>query len=412
MLNRFRLAQKRYPRQFWLLFWGSLVSSTGASMVWPFLTIYLRHRLNIPLTLVTSLLTLNSIMGILASFIAGSVADRFGRKSVMIASLIAGTTYYFLMSRAGTLGVFAALMGLWGAFNPLYAVGANAMIADLIPADGRMEAYALLRVVQNVGVATGPIIGGFLTTLSYSTAFTGAALAYACFGLLIIFSLPETLSRLPGAAMERNSRLDLSHVFHDPHFLFFVASFITTNMAASIMFTLLPVYAKENFGVPESQYSFIVTANALMVIFLQYSVTQITKRFPALPVLSVGAVFYAAGLGSISLGSSFWTFLPGMIIMSTGELIMSPTATTLTANLSPPDMRGRYMSLFGLSWPIGAGIGPVMAGFLSEKFAPVGIWYGGMVFGLISALGFLLMTLRWPGSTRPISQPPPERLGL
>jgi MFS family permease len=136
----------------------------------------------------------------------------------------------------------------------------------------------------------------------------------------------------------------------------------------------------------------------------------VTKRYPALPVLCVGAVFYGLGLGSIALGNGFWSFLPGMIIMSTGELIMSPTTSTFTADCAPADSRGRYMSIFGLSWPIGAGVGPVIAGFLSEQVAPVAMWYGGLAFGLLSAVSFLLMSLRW---RKPIIQPdfqPPEAI--
>jgi hypothetical protein len=57
ILTRLRQATASYPRQFWLLLWGMLVNSSGGSMVWPFLTIYLRQRLAIPLTTVTLLLT-------------------------------------------------------------------------------------------------------------------------------------------------------------------------------------------------------------------------------------------------------------------------------------------------------------------------------------------------------------------
>ena len=49
-------------------------------MVWPFLTIYLRRTLNVPLATVASLLTISSIMAMLSSFIGGSIADRLGRK--------------------------------------------------------------------------------------------------------------------------------------------------------------------------------------------------------------------------------------------------------------------------------------------------------------------------------------------
>ena len=89
MLDRIRQATAGYPRQFWLLFWGKLISAAGGSMIWPFLTIYMRQQLDIPLTTVTLLFTLNSAAGLMTTFVAGPAVDRFGRKGAMFLSLAA-----------------------------------------------------------------------------------------------------------------------------------------------------------------------------------------------------------------------------------------------------------------------------------------------------------------------------------
>ena len=59
MLNRFRSTTTGYPRQYWVLFWGLLINSIGGGLWWPFLTIYMRERLAVPLTTITLLFTLN-----------------------------------------------------------------------------------------------------------------------------------------------------------------------------------------------------------------------------------------------------------------------------------------------------------------------------------------------------------------
>ena len=87
----------QYPRQFWLLFGGMLISTAGSSMVWPFLTIYLREKLDLPLTTIALILTVNSVASIITMFIAGPVADRFGRKGVMVTSLFSSSIIYGLM---------------------------------------------------------------------------------------------------------------------------------------------------------------------------------------------------------------------------------------------------------------------------------------------------------------------------
>jgi MFS family permease len=390
MLQNIRSMKDRYPRQFYLLLAGNLVSATGGAMIWPFLSIYLRQRLDLPLATIASLLTLNAIMGILSSFIAGPAADRIGRKRIMSISLCAGVVYFLLMSQAETLLSYAVLMGLWGAFNPLFSVGANAMIADLVPSKDRMDAYSLVRVIHNVGIAIGPIAGGFLAVVSYTYAFYGAALAFSIFAVLVIFFIRETLPKVdPQKAVSTGSGYGI--VLRDKTFISFTLLFALTTMAASIMFILLPVYSKENFGLPENRYSFIVTVNASMCIFLQYFVTRIAKRYPALPVIGLGALFYAVGVGSVALGAGFWAFVISMVIMTVGELILTPAATNMVAELAPVDMRGRYMSIYGLGWPIASGVGPILGGFLSDNIAPVAMWYGGGMLGLLGAVGFFIL---------------------
>jgi MFS family permease len=163
---------------------------------------------------------------------------------------------------------------------------------------------------------------------------------------------------------------------------------------SALMMLLLPVYAKEQFGVPESQYGLIMATNAAMVVLFQYAVTQASKRYPPPGVLALGAVFYAVGVGSVAWGGGFAAFWLSMVILTIGELLLVPTASTLTAALAPAEMRGRYMGVYNLTWGISYGLGPVIGALLSDRIAPVATWYGGLAFGLAAAAGFLAMGKR------------------
>jgi MFS family permease len=390
MFQRISKWKNEYPSQFWLLFWGYLISTVGASMIWPFLMIYVSERLQMPLATIASLLTINAATGLVFSFIGGGLIDRAGRKWIMVISLAVTGIYYILFNQASTLPAFALLMALSGAFNPLYRIGADAMMADLIPPEKRLDAYSLVRMGHNVGVALGPAIGGFIATRSYSTAFSIAAAGMLAFALLLSLFAKETL---PQAGREaRQVKVSLGgyrQVLQDKQFMFFTGSFILTSMCSAIMWVLLAVYAKQNYQVPESQYGLIPTTNAVMVVSFQMLVTQVTKRYPPLVMLATGSFLYGLAVGSVALGQGFWAFLASMVIMTVGELILVPTATTLTANLSPVDMRGRYMSIYGLTWGIASGIGPVLGGFLNDTIGPRAIWYGGFVIGMIATASFI-----------------------
>jgi len=92
------------------MFWGMLLSTIGTSMIWPFLTIYVSERLDVSLTLVGSLLTLNSVMGLASSLVVGPFIDRLGRKWGMVAGLLLHGGYYLLLGRADSLPEFALLV--------------------------------------------------------------------------------------------------------------------------------------------------------------------------------------------------------------------------------------------------------------------------------------------------------------
>lgn len=397
-LDRLKLRYSEYPRTYWILFWGSLVNSSGSSMVWPFLTIYLRSRLNLPLTTITLLLTVQSGASLASTFFAGPIADRLGRRGVMLISMTITSLTYLGMILASNLQSWVILMAIMGAFNPIYRIGSDAVVADLIEPERRPNAYALLRMIVNLGITVGPAVGGFIATISYTYVFAIAAGASLIFALLILFKVPETMPSRVGRAdiNSQTSTMGYSQVLRDRLFLTFCAIYALAGIAYIMFMVLLPVYAKENFGVVESQYGFIMATNAGMVVLFQYAVTNLTMRHSRWLVLGAGALFYAAGVGSVALGHGFPAFLLSMVILTIGEMIMMPTATALTADLAPLEMRGRYMSLYSLTFGIGIGIGPVLGGMLNDHISPQSIWIGGMSLALASSLGFTLLARARP----------------
>ena len=404
MIQRYRSLQKQYPRQFWLLFWGMLISASGNSMIWPFITLFLIQKLDISLTTATLLLTIKSVTILFASFLAGPLTDRFGRKNAMVISVGATSLVYILMAFGTSIPYFVALMAFSGLVQPLYRIGADAMIADMLPMEQRADGYSLIRMINNVGVAIGPMVGGFLAATSYAATFFIGAVCLAAFTFIIVFWIRETLDKtvIQAGGVGQDFK-EYGLIFKDALFMKTCMGFTLAMMGAVQLFVLLGVYGKANFAIPENHFGLVITVNALMVVLLQYPVTQITKKRPPLTVMVTGAFLYALGLGSIAFGSNAWHFALSMVIVTTGELILVPTTTTLVANLAPATMRGRYMSIYSLTMGVGQGIGPVMGGFLNDNIAPAAIWYGTMVLGLLSALVFFSLIRRYTEKVQALS---------
>ncbi len=131
-----------------------------------------------------------------------------------------------------------------------------------------------------------------------------------------------------------------------------------------------------------------------MVVFLQVLITRQTQRHPALKVMRWGAMFYIIAPLLIAFSKGYWGFWLAMVVMTLGELIVVPTASARAANLAPVQMRGRYMSLYGLTWNLATGISPVVGGLLSDTLGPQAPWFGGAVTGALAVLAFWFLQAR------------------
>ena len=287
---------------------------------------------------------------------------------------------------------FSILMTLLGASNPLYRVGANAMLADLIPPEKRADGYAIIRLSDNAGVAIGPSIGGFIAAASQFLAFYIAASGLFLYGLVLLFFAVETLPQHVNEIQLTDYSLGAyKKVFKDIPFISFVANSIFGLIANSLMWVLLPVYATQVLNIPKQMYGFIPTTNAFMIVLFQVGITRLTKRHRPLRMTALGMFFYAIGVGSVAFGSSFWGIWVSMIIITIGEMIIVPTGSAYVANVSPEHMRGRYMGIYSLTWSLSIGIGPLFGGILSDNFGPPATWIGGFMIGLSSMVLFFVM---------------------
>jgi MFS family permease len=201
LIEQVRTTWEEYPRQFWTLIFGALINSTGGGLIWPFFSLYLTRRLNFSMTEVGIIFAAFAVVSVVSLVAGGALVDRLGRKPIMLFSLFGSALGIMAMGLTGSadsvtglvllafIAVIVLLLGLAGsAFGP----AVNAMVADLVDGQKRAQAYGLLRVMQNLGVAIGPAIGGFIATRSYLVLFTVAALSSAVYGLIITLFARET----------------------------------------------------------------------------------------------------------------------------------------------------------------------------------------------------------------------------
>lgn len=390
MFSRIERTVQAYPRQFWLLSLLMMLAWLFYSIIWSYLLLYFSQRLGKPISGVAWLMTLNAIVGVASSFLGGSIADRFGRKGVMVFALLFSAMGWFFFRSAGNLPVVALLIVVTGATTPLYRLATDAMVADLVPVDKRLDAYSMMRMWNNLGVAIGPAIGGFLISISYFVTFSVVGIGFAVIGVL-----GWLLMRENGTRQKMVIKDDLKQgrgyrtILQDRIFVKILGAYTLNRVCTSILWVTLAAYTKQNFGLSESTYGFIPATNAIMVITLQLLITRQVNRHRPSSAMVVGTLIYAISIFSVAFGEGFWWFWLCMVGATVGEMILVPTTTTFTSKLAPPDLRARYMSLYTFTWTIGTGLGPLLAGFAGDLFTPRAMWYTAGLAGFASFLIFL-----------------------
>jgi MFS family permease len=186
MIQKLRNLYDEYPRQYWLMIAGIVIATAGGSMIWPFMLIYASAKLELPLSTVATLISINAGTGLFSSFLAGSIADRVGRKVVMNLSLTMTGVAYFLMSRATTYEHFVLLMILIGVIAVSGRCRCHAGRHDSVGKTMHMPLIALpitqpLRWVPH---------GGFWH-LPHNLAFYGATAGFLTYSILLFFLAPR-----------------------------------------------------------------------------------------------------------------------------------------------------------------------------------------------------------------------------
>jgi MFS family permease len=408
MVNRFKILLSEYPHQFWTLFWGTLIFSAGNGLIFPFLSLYLNGTLSFSMTEVGVMYVTVAVITAVSQIVGGTLVDRIGRKPVMVFGLIGGVIPTVAMGFSGDiligatgptrLLVVAILVILFGLTGGVYGPAASAMVADLVESEKRTKAYSLLRIVQNIGIALGPAVGGFIATRSYLVLFLCAALGSLVYGILAVILVRETLPNLEpeSKSMPPSQSTDGGYtaIFMDRIFITFCILYLVSILIYAQMNTTLPVYLKQSFGVKESEYGLLMSLNAVMVVFFQFPLSSWINRYEKGNMMAVGVLLFAIGFGMFAFVAAMPLFFLAQAIWTTGEMVTTPISQAFAADIAPNSMRGRYLGFYSLIWGIASGIGPLLGGLVMDHMGGKYIWYAAILFNTLVMFGFFLFNRR------------------
>ncbi len=402
MLNRFKAIVNEYPRTFWIVILGMFIDKLGGMLVFPFFGLYITSKYNVGMTEVGLLFTIFAVTGVFGSLIGGALTDKFGRKVIIIFGLAISSISSLMLAFAPNLNFIYLAGFIVGLFGNVAGPAHQAMIADILPEDKRTDGFGILRVIANLAVVIGPAIGGLLAARSYTLLFMIDIVTSLITAVIIFLLVPET-KPVPTSDPGEKTQADQTiletlagylKVTKDQIYLIFIFGSLLMVLAYMQMNTTLSVFLRDDHGIPERGYGLLLSLNASMVVLFQFWITRKIKRFAPMKVMTWGMVIYAVGFSMYGFVSSIPLFILAMVIITIAEMLVSPVGQAVVAKLSPEDMRGRYMAVYGFSWTIPTAFGPLAAGFIMDNYNSNWVWYACGIIMLLSASIFAWLQLK------------------
>jgi MFS family permease len=388
----------RLDRRVWILASGRLLSQVGIGFVLFYAPIFFVNQVGLSATQVGLGIGFEALAGLAGRFLGGSMADssHWGRRhtlllSALISALADGVfllTYHF--------PTFVLANGLMGFGVGLYWPATEAVVADVTPKRNRSEAFALVRMADNVGLGIGVILGGLLiaTAGTYRALFAIDGLTFLLFFALIYRAIAETLpSRRTQPFLTGWGR-----VLQDHNLLIYAAVNVLFTGYIAQLHSTLPVYLNRfvpagdfGLGLPEVVLSGLFTGHVILTVLCQLPMARALKPLRQTRALMIAALLW--GLAFLLIGLTGRGSLPGvggagaaLAIAAIAITIYTPIASALVVALAPKALRGVYLSVNSMCWACGYFIGPPLGGWALDQSRGIadGFWLGAALTVLIA----------------------------
>lgn len=371
------------PRAYWYVWWGTLINRLGGFVV-PLLTIYLITVRHVSVSQAGGIVSVYGAGAIAASLAGGYLSDRLGRKATLVMSLFGGAIALSVLGLVRDLRAITAMVGIVAFVAELYRPAVLAIVADVVPPAQRVQAYGLLHWVINIGFAFAAIVGGLLADVDFTLLFFADAATMAIYGVIVLVAVPETRPPVVlHAAGARPSRSWLT----DRAFVVYIAITFGLVLVPCQSAALSAHMTWQGFT--PAAFGGVIAVNGVFVIALQPALSTWSARRDPTRVLAAAAVFYGAGFAMHGLATSVWLHAAAVMVWTTGEILESPTRSTIVAAMAPADARGRYQGAITMTFGAAQLVGPSLGTWTWQHAGPDILWGACLAVGLVVALALV-----------------------
>lgn len=371
-----------------------LVNQLGFGLITPVLPAYARS-FGLSAGAVGLVIGVYGLARFLANVPAGQLAERRGRKPVLILGTAITTVASALMATAGSLTQLLLYRLLAGFGAATVLTGGQVMVGDLATAENRGRMMSIYQGFFLIGVGLGPTPGGLLADhfglrapfVAYAV-FSGLACVVAL--LVIRETKPRQPTRTtpitdptPALAPPSRSGAARAVVWSAPFLLVGLVSFVQFFARTGAFFTVIPLLGKDRVGLGESQIGYAQTLAQVINLAVLYHAGLLADRLGRKRVIVPATLVCGLAVAMFALSGNYAMYLLSALVWGLGSGFAGPSPAAYVADLAPPALRGRVFGAYRSLADSGYIVGPILLGWLA------GVGGYGLPLALTAAL-FLL----------------------
>ena len=366
------------------------VAGLADGVLMPFFALWAQQNAGIAIEYIGVLLGCYAGGELLATPFVGGIADRIGRRPVLLISTAGvGLGFLLLYLTRGAVAAAGALIVI-GLFESVLHPTAAAVITDVVAPETLRRHFSLTRVMSNVGSTIGPAIGALLALHSLGLVFLASAAAMLCGASVVGLFLAETRQLSQASAQgddeeEEEGLVALSAAFRDRRLAMLLVPMAILEIAASWIAAVTPLYAHNAGALSASGVGLLFAyAGALCAVF-QLPVTHASARWSGFAVILVGGAAQVAAFACLLASPAVPLLIAAMTLLALADMLSGPLSQTVVAELAPPQAKASYMAAFSTVSDLKDTVGPAIGTYLYAIMSALP-WGAGILASLIAAL--------------------------
>ena len=385
------------------------IDALGSGVWMPLSMLYFLHQTSLSLVELGLAMTIANTVVIPVVPVIGSVVDRFGPRAMMQVGNAGAAAAFLLFPFAHSLVAVTVLVffasatrqAFWGALGP--------MVTQITRPGERELWFGFLQAMRNAGYGVGGVLAAVALTIGSGTAFQSVVLANAASYVLAFVLMLGVAGGRAVATDDSGGRTRGWWVaYADRGYRTLIAVIFCYAMMAMTLNISMPVYFVDSLGLPGWVPGTVFVINTVMIGVGQGLVVGRMTGHARRRVLHAAVAFSTASFvmfyvaDALTVSTGVLVVLVAAVVYTLGEMTAGPVVSALSAELPPPEQRGRYMAASQLAWGVAGAISPLLYSALLDR-GSLAAWGGPVALCVVWLLLVEVLARRVPQVRRPVT---------